>query len=199
MEEIWKPIDWSEGRYHVSNMGRVRSSDWRCRFSDGTLRLKKGRILKPYILKCGYAQLQLQYKGKRKHFYVHRLIAEAFIDNPNNFKYINHIDENKLNNIVSNLEWCTFLYNINYGTRNKRAGMKVAKEKNPNYNKLGKDSSRAIPVAQYTKNGVFVKEYDCAATAMRETGINQSTIRQVVKGCKNRKTAGGYLWRNIQY
>lgn len=194
MEEIWKPIEWSEGRYLISNLGRIKSTDWFCDYADGTKRIKKGHLLHPSILKCGYAQVKLQYKGKRKHFYLHRLIAEAFIENPNNLPYINHKDENKTNNNVSNLEWCTFEYNINYGTRNKRAGEKVAGSKNPQY-KFGKDTSRAIPIRQYSLTGEFIKEYDCAATAMRETGINQCTIRAVANG--KRKTAGGYLWQNL--
>ena len=194
MEEIWKPIRWSNGRYLVSNLGRIKSTDWFCDYIDGTKRIKRGHLLHPCILKCGYAQIQLFYNGRRKHFYMHRLVAEAFIDNPKNLRYINHIDENKTNNNVSNLEWCTFEYNINYGTRNKRAGEKVAGSKNPQY-KFGKDTSRAIPIRQYSLTGEFIKEYDCAATAMRETGINQCTIRAVANG--RRKTAGGYLWKNL--
>lgn len=194
MEEVWKQINGSGGRYLVSNKGRIKSVDWPCKYSDGTIRIKKGGILKPCVLKCGYAQVRLQYKGKRKHFYLHRLVAETFIENPHNLLYINHKDENKLNNSSSNLEWCTFEYNINYGTRNRRAGEKVSGKKNPHY-KFGGCTSRALPIRQYTMEGAFIKDYDCAATAMRETGIDQNSIRQVARGM--RKSAGGYLWKNI--
>lgn len=107
--EKWKPIDGYEGLYEVSNLGRVKSLNY-----DHT---GKERIMKPNKLKKGYLQVQLWRDGKYKMFLVHRLVATAFIPNPNNYPYINHKNETPLNNCAENLEWCDCKYNNNYGTR----------------------------------------------------------------------------------
>lgn len=111
--EIWKPIPNYEN-YEVSSLGRVRSLNY-------NNQTDKVRILKLAIRKDGYTQIMLNKEGKCKMYSVHRLVAEAFIPNPNNLPCVNHIDENKQNNDVSNLEWCSYGYNINYGSRNERA------------------------------------------------------------------------------
>ena len=107
MEEEWRYIKGYEGNYQISTLGRVKS-------------FYKKDVLKPGKLRDGYLIVGLYKEGKRKHYKVHKLVAEAFIPNPNNYKEINHKDENKSNNCVSNLEWCTHKYNINYGTRSQR-------------------------------------------------------------------------------
>lgn len=109
-EEIWRPIEGYEGLYEVSSYGRVRSLDMyvRCK----SYRLHKGKVLSPIINTNGYLFVGLQ--GKR--FSVHRLVAQAFIPNPQGLPQVNHIDENKSNNNVDNLEWCDAKYNNNYGT-----------------------------------------------------------------------------------
>ena len=103
MNEIWISID---DRYSVSNFGRIKSSY-----------ANKEKILKPFKDAGGYLKVDLRSKGKRKTMSVHRLVALAFIPNPNNLPEINHKDKNKENNYVDNLEWCTAKYNCNYGTR----------------------------------------------------------------------------------
>ena len=110
MNEIWKEID---DRYSVSNLGRVKSNY-----------ANKERILKPTPDARGYLKVDLRHGEIRKGMMVHRLVALAFIENPNpeNFKEVNHKDEDKTNNCVDNLEWCDTIYNCNYGTRNKRKG-----------------------------------------------------------------------------
>ena len=110
--EIWKPIPNYEN-YEVSNLGRVRSLNY-------NNQTDKVRILKLTIRKDGYTQIMLNKEGKKKTYQVHRLVAEAFIPNPQSLPEVNHIDENKQNNDVSNLEWCSYGYNINYGSRNER-------------------------------------------------------------------------------
>ena len=113
MEEIWKDIKEYEGLYQISNLGRVK----RLKFINRHLNFKKERILKPY--KDGgknYFIIALYKNGKREYKQIHRLVAEAFIPNTNNFPLVNHKDENKTNNYVNNLEWCTCKYNTNYGT-----------------------------------------------------------------------------------
>lgn len=107
--EIWKEIPNTRKNYFVSNLGRVKSTKW-----------GKGIILKQGVTEKGYLQVCLNYGNFRKSKRVHRLVAEAFIPNPNGYKEINHKDENKLNNMVENLEWCDRKYNMNYGTVKER-------------------------------------------------------------------------------
>ena len=113
MIEEWRPIKGYEGLYEVSNTGRVRSLD---RY-DSNNHFLKGRILKLYTRKGGYLFVQLHLNGKGKNYLVHRLVAIAFIPNPDNLPEVNHLDEDKTNNRVENLEFCDRKYNINYGTR----------------------------------------------------------------------------------
>ena len=116
-EEIWRPIEGYEGLYEVSSYGRVRSLDKYVKSGYGSYRLRKGKILSPGIRPDGYLVVSLQYKM----FRVHRLVAQAFILNPDNLPQVNHKDENKANNRVDNLEWCDSKYNNNYGTARIRA------------------------------------------------------------------------------
>ena len=120
MEE-WRDIKGYEGYYQISNLGRVKSLPR----DVGSNRCKKETIMKTSIDKDGYEHLVLCKDGKQKHFRVNRLVAQAFIPNPNNYPVVNHKDENKTNNRVENLEWCTITYNINYGGRTEKASKKV--------------------------------------------------------------------------
>lgn len=117
--EIWKDIKGYEGRYQVSNLGRIRRLE--CLGSDG--RKLKELIKKPTLANNGYMMIWFNTNKKTKAFLVHRLVAEAFIPNPNNLSQVNHKDENKINNRVENLEWCTHLFNQMYGNRNKKIGL----------------------------------------------------------------------------
>ena len=117
--EIYKDIEGYEG-YQVSNHGNVKSLERECKGKS-----RKDKILKPFNNKDGYLRVGLYKEGKLKNHYVHRLVAEAFIENHNNFREINHRDEDKANNCVSNLEWCDRKYNINYGTRNEKISKQV--------------------------------------------------------------------------
>lgn len=131
MSEDWKPVKGYEGMYEVSNTGRVRSVT---RFVRGGNQFgavykiaRNGRELKPKKRRVhgeyeenGHLRVSLSRNGQTKKFFVHRLVAEAFIPNPNNFPIINHIDENPQNNNADNLEWCSYKYNSNYGTSRER-------------------------------------------------------------------------------
>ena len=121
-DEQWRPVDGFEGLYAVSNLGRVKS-----------LKYGREKILKPAKHRNGYLFVTLCINGKRKHFLVHRLVATAFIPNPEGFEQVNHKDENPSNNVVTNLEWCDCKYNINYGTHNER--MASTKRNNPAFSK----------------------------------------------------------------
>lgn len=113
MKEIWKDIKGYEGLYQVSNLGRIKS-------------VRKKIIKSPSLAGRGYYRLTLCNNGKNKSFYIHRLVAQAFISNPNNLSQVNHKDENKLNNCVDNLEWTDCKSNINYGLHNVRRYISTA-------------------------------------------------------------------------
>ena len=139
MQEVWIDIDSYEGLYQISNLGRVRRlpkiiTD----VSQGGVRkrLFDGRILSQSFAGCGYKSVMLSKDGCVKRHNVHRLVAQAFIPNPNNLPEINHLDEDKTNNCVDNLEWCTPKYNSNYGNRNKKISfLKRERDKQNRQNK----------------------------------------------------------------
>ena len=144
--EIWKDYKDYEGLYQASNLGRMRSLDRWVKGPNSSIRFCKGRILKPCTTKDGYLLVNLCKNGKVKSFLVHRLVAEAFIDNTDNLPQVNHKDENKLNNNVDNLEWCDAQYNSNYGTRTERLSK----------SKINGKCSKIV--LQYDLNGNFIKE-----------------------------------------
>lgn len=174
---IWKDIPGFEGKYQASNLGDIRSLE-RITKTDFYNRIHrtKSRILKHNITKYGYHQVVLYKNNIRNRYSVHRLISLTFIENPNNLPCVNHIDENKDNNAVSNLEWCTNKYNSNYGTATNRTAAKVKKS-----------------VIQLTKEQTIINEFSSATEASNITGISRPSI---VNCCKKiYKTAGGFIWR----
>ena len=131
MKEVWKDIkDFSN--YEISNLGRIKSKEK----YDSINRLKPEIILKTRITTNGYEGVSLTKEGKRYNKEIHRLVAETFIPNPENYPVVNHKDEDKLNNKVDNLEWCTISYNNSYGTRLKRVSESQKGEKNHMYGKI---------------------------------------------------------------
>ena len=175
MKEVWKDIQGYEGKYQVSNLGNVKSLNY-----NNTC---KEHLLNQTLCR-GYMCIHLSKNCIHKWFLVHRLVATAFINNTDNLPEVNHIDEDKTNNCVSNLEWCDRKYNNNYGTRISRS-LKTLKLRNR------ETAERAV--LQFTKDGKFVNEYKSISEAERSTGIYQSSI---VSCCKVRRlTAGGYIWK----
>ena len=167
MEEIWKHIEGYEGLYQVSNLGRVK-------------RVATGRVLKGYKDTCGYLLVSLYKNNIRCNKLIHRLVAQAFIPNHENKPEVNHIDEDKANNLYSNLEWSTRKENNNYGTRNERAGKAISK-------------SNSIPIiATNLKTGEF-REFYGSCECARQLGLNQAHITSVLKGRRNQ--AGGYTFK----
>lgn len=112
--EIFKDIEGFEGVYQISNLGTVKN-------------IKRNKIKKNEIDIDGYVRVGLSKNGKQNHYKIHRLVAQAFLPNPKNLPQVNHKDENKTNNNVTNLEWCTNEYNHNYGTINQRIAEKLSK------------------------------------------------------------------------
>ena len=127
---VWRDVKGYEGIYQISNYGEVI----RLMSYDSRGHLRNSKILKQSKNKYGYLQLGLHKDGKEKKYLVHRLVAENFIDNPNNYPEINHKDENKQNNSASNLEWCDRIYNVNYGNAQiKRVVTRFKERKELNY------------------------------------------------------------------
>lgn len=179
MEE-WRDIKGYE-KYQISNLGRVRSLNYRQTGRVQVLRPKKG--------KCGYLHITLYKDGYRKHYQVHRLVAQAFLENPDNLPQVNHKDENPSNNRAENLEYCTAKYNTNYGNRNQKMsealrGVPFSEEHKRN---------KSIPVAQFSKEGKLIAVYYGANEAERQTGIANSHITTCCKG--RYKSAGGFIWK----
>lgn len=175
INEVWEPIRGYVGLYEVSNMGRVRSLCW--------YNTNKIHILKLKKEKNGYYRVGLTKNGVQTSHLVHRLVAIAFIPNPNNYPCVNHKDENPSNNCVENLEWCTHSYNTKYGSCIERASNK---RKNNKYSKV---------VLQYTLENVLLAEYPSTKEAHRQTGINRANIGACCNGYPNHATAGGYIWK----
>lgn len=175
--EIWKPVVGYEGLYEVSNLGRIRSCDRIVKYSNGRIHNYKSVILKPNILNTGYKQVGLCKNGKQTNCSVHRLVAQAFIPNPNNLPVVNHINEIKTDNKAENLEWCTQKYNIYYSG--------IPDE----LHKLGTEATKKS-VIQLTKNNEFVAEYESIMDVERKTKINHSNISMCCLNKKNYKTAG---------
>lgn len=145
MQEIWKDIKDTKGRYQVSNLGRVKRKSF----------TKEDRILKPE-LRTGYPSIQICLNGKRKHARIHRLVATAFIPNPDNLPQVNHKDRDRTNNRVDNLEWCEEKYNLSHARMLK-------------------------PVYCYDLDKVF----ESASVAEKETGVNRTSIVKCCKNIQN--------------
>ena len=181
--EIWKDIEGYEGFYQVSNLGRVKSLERDVFNPRGTvIRHMKEKILVQNIGKLGYAYVNLYLNGKMKTIKTHRLVAMAFLPNPENKPMVNHKDEVKTNNVVDNLEWCDNKYNANYGTRNSRI------IQNRRSYKLGN-----APKAKAVFCEELNKTFDCAKRAEQELGIWGTSIIKVCKG--KAKTTGGFHWK----
>jgi hypothetical protein len=178
--EVWKPVPNYEGLYEVSNIGKVRS----------VYRYK--RVLKPMISNSGYERVDLFKDKNRKQFSVHRLVAMAFVDNPDKKPFVNHKDENKLNNSAENLEWVSHIENCRYGTAVERRTQHFDYSKR-RINNAGQIKSCSKPIAQYTKDGKFVRNWDSASECARATGFSISGIRTVVSGKRN--SIFGYVFK----
>lgn len=176
----WRSVKGYDGRYLVSNTGLIYSK-------------MSNKVLKPNKMSNGYLSVELFKDGKSKRLLIHRIVAEAFIDNPESLPIVNHKDEDRTNNSVDNLEWCTQKYNANYGNAlEKKKRNRTVSDAVKNSLLLG-SKSRQISVLQFTKSGEFLKRFNSAVEAGRILKINASHIGETCK--QIRKSAGGFCWQ----
>lgn len=179
MKEVWKDIPNFEGYYQVSSTGKVRSLERKFVNKRNQHRTYPSKILKPTVMPNGYLQVNLKKQGKTFRRFVHRLVATVFVPNEFGYKTVNHIDENKQNNCISNLEWCSQRYNNNYGTRLKRA-----------------IQSRSKRIALIDKDGDVIATFKNSIVAGTLLKIDSRLIRGVAEG--SHRTAGGYMWKYLK-
>lgn len=176
--EIWKDVAGYEGLYQVSNEGRVKSLARTYIGKGGGEYPIKERILKPITDSYGYLIVGLCTGGKQKMHKVHRLVCQAFHENPDNKPQVNHVNEDKTDNRACNLEWCTCKENNNHGTHNERSA-----------------KNRSKSVGQYTLDGDLVKAWQSTNEVERQTGFSCGHISKVANG--SRKTAYGFIWKYV--
>lgn len=174
MKEVWKDIEGYEGSYQVSNLGRVKSLGR----VDSIGHNKSSKILKAHPNGGKYLDVTLFNQNRREYFLVHRLVAQAFIPNPSDLPQVNHIDEDKTNNCVSNLEWCTAKYNLNYGNRRKSAIESMKK-----------------PIISISPDGIIKQEVS-ATDFSKRTGIDVRNVNAVLKGRRNH--THGYHFKYVK-
>ena len=166
MKEIWKTIE-NFNNYQISSLGNVKN-------------ITTGKVLKSTLNGRGYYQVGLSKQNKRYTKLIHRLIAEAFIANPENHQCINHRDEVKTNNSIENLEWCSYQYNNNYGTRTERASK----------SRLGEKNYNAKKVLCIETNEIF----NCTRDAARKYCLERCAVSDAANTNHAQKTAGGFTW-----
>ena len=162
-KEIWLPIKGYEDIYLISNFGRVKNKN-------------TSKVLKERYTTTGCARVNLSKSGEMATHRVHRLVGTHFIPNPDNLPEINHINEDKTDNRVENLEWCDRGYNVNFGSRIEKQKSKVSK-----------------PVRQLSKRGEIISSYPSIIQAGRENKLSNSCISACCRGLRH--TCGGYVWQ----
>lgn len=178
MQEVWKDIAGYEGLYQVSNHGRVRSL--------GHDTWHPGRVLKPQLDGKGNYYMVCLHKNKAlKHFLVHRLVAQAFIPNPDNLPCVNHKDEIKTNNHADNLEFCTISYNARYG---------MASRNQLDARKKSGGVSAEKAVLQYDMDGNLIAEHISIMAASRALGINKTSISYCCNHRYGKNTYNGFIF-----
>ena len=199
--EIWKDIKGYEGLYQVSNLGRIKSLERKSKTKGNVEYIKKEKVLKERFSN-GYVSVILYKNGTKKNFRVHRLVAKAFLVNPKNLPQINHINFNRSDNRIENLEWVTAKENIQHNFKNGNVekiiknAKSVGKRYGGNKNATTKAKLRlSKKVYQIDKNtGQIIKVWDSAKDVERILKIPNTNIsRCCLKKCM---TAGGYIWKH---
>lgn len=184
-EEIWRDISGYEGLYQVSNLGRIKRLPRVVIRSDGRRRTFCESISKGHLHNTGYYVINLTKNVISKRKLVHRLVAEAFLPNPNHYPVIHHIDANKTNERADNLMWCSYSFNIkhSYEFEGHRPSMKGV---------FGKDNPHSVPIVQISLQGEVLAHFVNIMEAARKLNVNHTNITACIK--KRKKTAYGYLW-----
>jgi len=189
-EDVWKDIVGFEGYYQVNSLGNIKSLDRTIRGGRYGIRKVNSRILKQTSCKNGYVKVVLRRDGKDTTCLVHRLIANAFMPNPDNLPQVNHIDGNKKNNQVLNLEWSSAKYNMKHAYVN---GLLDSK------NLVAQGRKQAVllrkSIAQYSLSGELITTFKSGLEAALKTNIPSPNISEVCN--QKRKTAGGFIWKYI--
>ena len=184
-KEVWKDVKDFEGYYEISNLGRLRRKTRHITDKNGVVKLWQGKILKYTKNPDGYPIFIMSKNAKTKYKSGHRMVAEAFIENPNDYPVVNHKDENPANNHVGNLEWCTIEYNNAYGTRTER--MKNSKGFKERHRKNRK------PVFKVSLGGEILKEFKSLKEAYQsDSEYTKSGVANCCNGHLN--TYKGYFW-----
>lgn len=188
--ELWKDIKGYEGMYQVSNEGRVKSLDRKVKQRGGGTQNKKGQLIVESMNHKGYKLTGITKENKNRTFATHRLVAEHFIENNNEKLQVNHIDGNKTNNHVDNLEWVTASENMRHAfdTGLKSVCKEHLKMITKKANKINQKK-----VDQLTKDGEYIKSFDSIMEASEHVNINYRGISDCVNG--NQITSAGYKWR----
>lgn len=190
--EIWKDIQGYEGLYQVSNMGRIKSLPRIVERNGQKMRLK-ATVLRPQKCTNGYLFVCLSNRGEVKQFLIHRLVANAFIPNGNG--EINHIDENKANNALYNLEWLSHSENIRHGTCIERSKRNHNQRgcNNPMYGRTGSKSPQAKRIIQCDMDGKPIASYDSIIEAAQAMERNAQSISNALKG--RTKHCKHFIWK----
>lgn len=193
--EYWADIPDYEGRYQASTFGRVRSIDRIVHMGNGIGAnvIIPGKILKPKLKSTGYFEVNLSVNGMAKSYRVHRLVAASFLPIIKGYTQVNHKDENRTNNRVENLEWCTPKYNSNYGTHNEKIKMTSTSRVMPRdiVERIAAKNKKAVVML---KDGVVIRTFASASDAQKEnTNFNYVSISAACNG--RLKTYRGYEWK----
>lgn len=170
----------TDNKYEITTEGQIISYR----------RYPQGKILKPHVQENGYLTTTIKQDGKFKSYYIHRLVALVFIPNANNLPYVNHISEDKTDNRVENLEWCTAEYNCNYGTHNEKLG------------KSKKYTGHPTRLGKYDKQGNLLKAYYSIKEAARDVASDKWNscavqISKIIHGVRGHHTCCGFRWKEI--
>lgn len=180
--EVWKDILGFEGIYKISDKGRVKRLPGKIVCKNGVIKKLKETILRPQKYSNGYLFYNLSVKGSNKCLNAHRLVAKAFLPNESNKREVNHINEDKTDNRVENLQWVTHKENINHGTAIARRvqNSNFKGSNNPMFGNIGKLNPRSKPLIQYDLDGNAIKEFDSVASVNRELGFDLSSLYAVL-------------------
>lgn len=186
-DEEWRDVVGFEGLYQISNLGRVKSLPLIIKYQEKE-RQSPERLRKVQKTCHGYLFVRLKKGGKNQHKTIHRMIAEAFIPNPNNYPCVNHIDSNRLNNTIKNLEWCTYAHNERWAWETNDKWNKTIPKRQPMNHKW-------VAVGILNDKGDVIKSFKSIRSASIEMRVNITGISNCIKGKSH--TAGGYKWIKI--